>query len=150
MPVGGICAGQLYLGGDGKLWHWDIFNQTLGTGDDHYAHPPKPASPLEQGFAVRVAAKGKDTSEKPQVRPLDRSGFAEVTFRGEYPIGPVEYRDPACPVTVSLEAFSPFIPLDAENSSLPATVLNFTVKNTGSRRGDRGIGRLAGKRDLPA
>ena len=128
MPVGGICAGQLYLGGDGRLWHWDIFNEIVGTGDAHYANPPKPSSPLEQGFAVRVAATG-DGPGKARVRRLDRSGFSDVTFRGEYPLGFVEYSDPACPVAVSLEAFSPFVPLDVDNSSLPATVLRFTVKN---------------------
>ncbi|MBE3069657.1 MAG: hypothetical protein IMZ66_05410 [Planctomycetes bacterium] len=129
MPVGGICAGQLYLGGDGRLWHWDIFNQHIGTGDGHYAHPPQPASPLDQGFAIRVTAGGKT-----EVRALDRTGFSDIAFRGEYPIGLVEYRDPASPVAVSLEAFSPFVPLDAEASSLPATVMRFTVRNTGAEK----------------
>ena len=32
MPVGGLCAGQLYLGGDGRLWHWDLFNEHAATG----------------------------------------------------------------------------------------------------------------------
>ncbi len=82
MPVGGICAGQLYLGGDGKLWHWDIFNQQIATGDAHYAHPPKPDSPLEQGFALRIATAGKN-----RFRPLDHTGFSQITFCGEYPIG---------------------------------------------------------------
>jgi non-lysosomal glucosylceramidase len=127
MPVGGICAGQLYLGGDGTLWQWDVFNQPIGTGDGNYAHPPQPASPLTQGFGLRISAGGKT-----DFRPLNRKGFAETSFAGEYPIGRVEYRDPATPVAVSLEAFSPFIPLNAEDSSLPATLLRFTVKNTGS------------------
>ena len=126
MPVGGICAGQLYLGGDGKLWHWDIFNKLLHTGDQNYAHPPKPASPLEQGFAIQVTMDGQK-----QVRTLDRGGFSDISFCGEYPIGYVEYRDTGLPISVSLETFSPFIPLDPENSSLPATVMRFTVKNTG-------------------
>ena len=121
MPVGGLCSGQLYLGGDGKLWHWDIFNQQQGTGDGHYANPPSPDFPLEQGFALRIG--GKTVT-------LDHVGFSDVSFRGEYPLGQVKYRDPAVPLAVSLDAFSPFIPLNTNDSSLPATVMQFTLTNT--------------------
>jgi len=126
MPIGGIGAGQIYLGGDGKLWHWDIFNIPHGTGDGGYAHPRLPDSPLEQGFAIRVTA-GSNTS----THTLDRAGFNSIGFSGQYPIGTVTYEDTDCPVTVSLEAFSPFIPLNADDSSLPATILNYTVRNAG-------------------
>ena len=135
MPIGGIACGQLYLGGDGKLWHWDIFNQHIGTGDGHYAKPPKPSSPLEQGFALRVTNGGKT-----QVRTLDRIGWQDISFIGEYPIGFVEYRDADVPVTVSLEAFSPFTPLKVDDSSLPATVMRFTVKNTGAEKVEAELG----------
>jgi len=121
MPVGGIGAGQLYLGGDGRLWLWDIFNQTRGTGSEHYAGPLTPSSPLAQQFSLTIAG---------QNRTLDRAGFSEVSFRGEYPIGTVEYADASVPVTVKLEAFSPFIPLATDDSSLPATILQFTLRNT--------------------
>ena len=125
MPVGGLCSGQLYLGGDGKLWQWDLFNSRIGTGDGHYANPPVPQSPVEQAFNLTIDG---------QPRALDRKGFSEVTFRGEYPLGVVEYKDSAVPVEVKLEAFSPFIPLNTEDSSLPATVLRYTVRNTSQRK----------------
>ncbi len=129
MPIGGLCAGQLYLGGDGKLWHCDIFNQPRRTDGSTYQHPLVPASPLEQGFALEVTVDGKK-----QVRPLTQAGFAEISFCGEYPVANIEYRDPKLPVTVSLEAFSPFVPLHTDDSSLPATVLRYKVKNTGSAK----------------
>jgi len=124
MPIGGICAGQVYLGGDGKLWHWDIFNHHVGTGAEHYAKPMPVASPFEQGFELRLLS-----GDKAQTRALDSTGWRDVSFIGEYPMGYVEYRDPDCPVSVSLQAFSPFIPLHTDDSSLPATVMQFTVKN---------------------
>lgn len=125
MPIGGICTGQLYLGGDGRLWRWDIFNQHHGTGDKHYSQPPAPDYPVPQGFAIQTTSGGQTRDW-----PLAAGGFSEISFIGEYPIGQVEYRDAHCPVAVSLEAFSPFIPLDAEDSHLPATVMRWTLKNT--------------------
>ena len=121
MPVGGICTGQLYLGGDGKLWLWDIFNQDMKTGDGHYAKPVEPVSPVEQSFALKIGGKSV---------PLDKTGFSDIGFLGQYPVGTITYQDPGVPVAVTLEAFSPFIPLNTDDSSLPATVMRFTVRNT--------------------
>ncbi len=44
------------------------------------------------------------------------------------------YRDADVPVSARLEAYSPFIPLDAEDSGLPATVMSFTLTNESRRR----------------
>ncbi|HLK61188.1 MAG TPA: GH116 family glycosyl-hydrolase, partial [Chthonomonadaceae bacterium] len=138
MPVGGICCGQLYLGGDGKLWHWDLFNQPqpgnfTDGGGPNYARPPKPLSPIEQGFALKVTV-----GDKIETRHLDSRGFQakDIAFQGQYPVGHVEYKAAEFPVEVSLLAFSPFIPLNVEDSSLPVTVMRYTLKNTGAKAAD--------------
>ena len=144
MPVGGLCCGTLYLGGDGKLWLWDIFNANQngieprrvpfnGYGNEitvdpqngaNYVSPAPPRSPLEQGFALKV---------EEVVRPFDAAHWDEITFVGEYPIGTVTYSDPACPIQTMLTAYSPFIPLDFTDSSLPATICEFTLRNTSDK-----------------
>jgi non-lysosomal glucosylceramidase len=155
MPVGGICCGTMYLSGDGRLWNWDIFNQNLegalpvsvpwseigmefggtkGAVDNRngsrYVRPATLAdSPqIAQGFALQISQ-----AEKTDVRPLDSTGWTEVNFTGQYPIGTVEYSDAAAPVSVKLEAYSPFIPLNADDSGLPATVFHFTVTNRSAK-----------------
>ncbi len=149
MPVGGLFAGTVYLGGDGRLWLWDILNrdqegiaprelkqplpipgavdplhQRMTRAGLNYLEPAEPYSPFEQGFELEIDDK---------VRSLNATGFSSVTFDGRYPIGRVDYTDPDCPVEVTLEAFSPFIPLEVNDSSLPATVLRFRLKNRSER-----------------
>lgn len=140
MPIGGLCTGTLYLGGDGRLWLWDIFNhvvegivprqvqykgQSVPTRNGaNYISPAAPQSPIDQGFALRVDGR---------TRPLDGTGFAQISFEGQYPIGRVTYRDKDCPVSVELEAYSPFIPLNADDSSLPATIMSYTLTNDSDR-----------------
>ncbi|RYG45198.1 hypothetical protein EON79_13190, partial [bacterium] len=148
MPIGGICCGQLYLGGDGRLWLWDIFksNHSRASYDSsfdrieqcgHYIKPvaqgetytPDNGAAVEQGFRLTV-----DTPNRRYRRTLDRGGFPLVEFQGEYPVGKISYVDAEGPVRASLEAFSPFLPLDADDSGLPATILAFTVQNVSDER----------------
>jgi uncharacterized protein (DUF608 family) len=149
MPICGIGSGDLYIGGDGRLWVWDIFNTRAGGGDGFpvdligaYKTPNVEAAAsdnfqtvLAQGFALQTKTGGKvDT------RALDKDGFADIRFRGQYPIGYVDYTDPACPVTVGLEAFSPFNPGNVADSSFPATILNYTLTNTSNQPVDCTLG----------
>jgi non-lysosomal glucosylceramidase len=133
MPVGGFCTGQLYLGGDGRLWLWDVFNAPPPSQicAANYSTPLRQSFPVDQGFAIRVNG---------QTRALDRNGFPGVTFLGEYPIGTVTYRDEKFPAEVVLDAYSPFIPLNAEDSGLPATVMEFTIKNRSDSKAEVEIG----------
>jgi uncharacterized protein (DUF608 family) len=125
MPVGGIGTGQLYLCGEGALGCWEIFNrhEFRGTGDTSY-NPRIPERAVDQGFAVVVQSGAQRVT-----RTLNRHGFAEVSFNGQYPVGTILYREDGFPVEVELQAFSPFIPLNAKDSALPVTVFHITVKN---------------------
>lgn len=130
MPVGGICAGQVYLGGDGQLWYWDVFNIKRiipgRPGDKFYLNPMTQDRRFEQGSALRI-----NNARTPIVKPLRKGGFHDITFTGEYPIGKVSYREDNLPIEVDLEAYSPFIPTNHEASGLPAVVLEYTIKNKG-------------------
>ncbi|GGI84795.1 hypothetical protein GCM10011581_22410 [Saccharopolyspora subtropica] len=125
MPIGGIGCGQLYLGGDGRLWLWDIDNRIApaNINDLHYTRPPRPSSPFDHGFAVRVAGG--------RARWLDARGFPDVAFTGRPPAAEVDYADPRERVRIRLHACSPFVPTEIDESSYPAVVLDWTATNTG-------------------
>jgi uncharacterized protein (DUF608 family) len=132
MPIGGAFCGQLYLGGDGQLWLWDVFNRAASaewrnSSGGHYAKPAEARSPIEQGFAVRW-----NDGTAARVAKLRAGEGWDIEFRGQYPIANVRYTRSDAPLEIELEAFSPFVPLSIDDSSLPATVMSFTLRNTGT------------------
>ena len=151
MPVGGLHAGTVYVGGDGRLWLWQIYNETYEGA--HEGIEPKtvewndgttlrkirprdgaayiePAIAdnkrvLEQGFAISVKFKGKTL-----IKELNEAHWDEISFTGTYPVANIKYSSKDFPVAVNLKVYSPFIPLEAEKSALPATLLRLEVVNT--------------------
>jgi len=149
MPLGGIGTGSIALAGDGGLRQWQI-----GHTVDHLAHVPhsffavwavredRPSvarvlqsSALYDRGDFKPPATSNDHVVPPESRRLLERlpGVKGLEYRGEYPIAEIRYLDSDLPVEVSLEAYSPFIPLNAKDSGIPAIVFEFTVKNPTTR-----------------
>jgi non-lysosomal glucosylceramidase len=133
-PLGGIGTGTISLGGRGNLRDWEIFNRP-GKG----VHMPFTffALYVEQGGTKRVRV-----LEGPLEPPFTTGfGFRRVfvpglprmekaVFKGEYPFAEVALSDRAIPLEITLEAFNPMVPLEPEDSGIPAFVLRYRIKNT--------------------
>ena len=152
-PLGGVGAGSIRLGGRGQLRDWEIFNQPDKGRSPAYAFASiscgKVARVLEARFLPPYeGSSGLGSNNAPGLPRL-----AGATFTGEFPLARIDFEDPDLPVRVSLEAFTPFIPHDADESGLPVAVLRYRVSNRGgaAREGvdrvvDRQSGRHAGPR----
>jgi len=154
MPVGGLHAGTVYVGGDGRLWLWQIYNETF-EGAQEGIEPkivnwndgttvrkirPRDGSAyiepaiadnkriLDQGFALKTTVAGKTI-----IKELNADHWDEVIFTGSYPVADVVYTSKDFPLEVRLKVYSPFIPLDADKSALPATILRVQVLNKGTK-----------------
>lgn len=134
LPIGGLFAGTVYLGGDGQLWNWDIFNQErLGCVErEPTTFMGETLTPMSGSNYVDPVTQQSPFFQRFELAFNDRAiRFGDIKFRGEYPVGRVEYKQADADVEMSLVAFSPFCPLDAESSSYPATTMTFTIRNIG-------------------
>lgn len=161
MPIGGICCGQLYISGDGRLWLWDIFQSNYHRESPINANNPdvhkqwrldqfsmgglypKPRTSSEEnnihqvksGFSIQYQKDGQT-----QTATLDNKSFNDITFRGEYPVAKITYKSKEIPVEVKLTAYSPFIPLNVKDSGIPATVLSYEITNISDKELNVSIG----------
>jgi non-lysosomal glucosylceramidase len=149
MPVGGINCGTVYLGGDGRLWLWDIFNKNQEGIEPKvvewsvdaqipmvkirprdgacYVRPSTDIRPLEQGFAIKIKYQGNII-----IKRFHQDDWDEIRFEATYPVATIYYLDAKLPLEIKLTAFSPFIPLDEDSSNTPVTIQSFELKNTGT------------------
>jgi uncharacterized protein (DUF608 family) len=145
MPVGGINTGTVYLGGDGRLWLWDIFNsqqegidpKSVDWGTElhvgkkvrsrdgsAYVQPARDIRPMEQGFAFKIQV-GKQTYLKKMIA----DDWDEIIFEATYPMASIRYISKELPLEITANVYSPFIPLDEKSSGLPCTIYSFSIKN---------------------
>ncbi|HEV2448058.1 MAG TPA: GH116 family glycosyl-hydrolase, partial [Candidatus Sulfopaludibacter sp.] len=137
-PLGGVGAGAISLGGRGQLRDWEIFNRPNKGNSPGYAFPAiwvqsGSAKPVAKVLEARIqppyeGATGLGSRNAPGLRRL-----TGATFTGEFPLARVDFQDRGLPVRVSLEAFSPFIPHEPDDSGLPVALLRYRVANSGSR-----------------
>ncbi|HEY3442219.1 MAG TPA: GH116 family glycosyl-hydrolase [Paludibaculum sp.] len=133
-PLGGIAAGSVSLGGRGQLRDWEIFNRPDKGNAPNYALPSIWAQaagrkPVALAAEARYlppyeGSSGLGSNNAPGLPRLDNA-----VFTGEYPMARIDFRDRRLPVQLSLEAFTPIFPLDADASGLPAAVLRYRVRN---------------------
>lgn len=134
-PLGGVAAGSLNLGGRGQLDEWWIFNRPDKGRSPQYAFPAirvetagqKPVAKILEARIMPPYSRGPSDLGSDNVPGLPR--LESCTFTGEYPLARVDFEDPELPVRVSLEAFTPVIPIDADASGLPVAVLRYRVNN---------------------
>ena len=114
MHLGGIGTGNFAIGPDGQFSSWQLFN-TLRDGN----------VPLHFAVKVGEAARLLQTTGGPAVPRV-----SQIEMVGEYPVARLRFIDPALPVQLELEAFSPFAPLDTRLSSMPLAAFIFRIRNT--------------------
>jgi uncharacterized protein (DUF608 family) len=74
-------------------------------------------------FGIRNAANGDEGASYGLPR------FRSVSFKTRFPFGTVSLRDDALPITARITGWSPFVPGDADNSSLPVAALEYEFTN---------------------
>ena len=148
-PLGGIGAGGIGLAGNGHLVDWEIFNKPNKGSVNGFSH-----------FAIRAEEAGATVDARilqgdltpPFMGDISQgmfqgfgfgprreymSGlphFRDVEFRGEFPFANLRFVDETFPGEVGLRAFSPLIPLEEDDCSLPAAFFEFEMSAPEDRR----------------
>ena len=138
-PIGGIGAGMFCLEGTGAISHMSIRNKP-----EVFNEPT-----LFAAINIKGLANGTKLLEGPVPdwkifgKPGTGNGaagttfglprFRKVSFAAKFPFGIVDLKDDDIPLRVRIKGWSPFIPTDEDNSSLPVGALEYEFVNIGTK-----------------
>ncbi|MFZ0282481.1 MAG: GH116 family glycosyl hydrolase [Bacteroidales bacterium] len=138
-PIGGIGAGMFCLEGTGAISHMSVRNRP-----EVFNEPSMFAAISVRGMENgALVIEGPVPEWKKFGMPDSGNGsggatyglprFEEADFIARFPFAHINLKDPGFPLEVQLSGWSPFIPTDADNSSLPAGAIEYSFRNTGSQ-----------------
>ncbi len=138
-PLGGIGAGMICMDSTGSISQVSVrnrlqfFNEPLLFAAVGVKGAPGAAKvlegpvPMEKAFGASRTGNGRGDTNWGLPR------FAGARFQARFPFGTLELKDTDNPLEVTVVGWSPFIPGDIDNSSLPAGAFEYTFSNpTGS------------------
>ena len=154
IALGGLGTGSVELRKDGNFYNWSIFNNYPHGAGPFFELPVAPNRNVDDShlfFLVRYQVEGL----KPQLKLLQlnnslqegamegiiyfypwMNSVSKIEYAARFPFVDMTFTDPDMPFVIELEAFSPFIPHDIINSSLPGAYFNFKVKSKTDKKVD--------------
>ncbi len=138
-PIGGIGAGMFCLEGTGAISHLsvrnkpEIYNEPFAFAAISIKGVANGAKVLEaQVPAWKLFGPG-GTGNGSSGRNYGLPRFENGRFLPRFPFASLKLEDKDIPLDVEVLGWSPFIPTDEDNSSLPAGAMEYHFKNTSSK-----------------
>ena len=136
--LGGIGTGNVSIGARGQYTDFEIFGTPAKGMNSPYTFFAVSAR-TEEGESFVRALEGEIPPPYPrshgfhawEIGGLPR--FRNASLSSRYPFVSVELSDPEMPVSAQLEAFTPFIPLEPDDSGIPGAVLRYRIRNLSQR-----------------
>ncbi len=137
-PIGGLGAGMFCLEGTGAISHLSVRNRP-----DVYNEPAlfaalsingrENGAKLLEGPVPNwkyFGPRGTGNGQAGATYGLPR--FAQASFTAAFPFATIDLHDPDLPIQATINGWSPFIPTDQDNSSLPVGALEYSFTNKGA------------------
>jgi len=144
MCIGGIGSGGIELRKDGVFYNWHIFNNApFGSG---------PRFEWNENATLFFVVRYQVEGEEPRLKLLQidegsevagipnhvytfpwLTGVDRVDYEASYPFTRMRFTDAEMPLEVTMTAFTPFIPHNIKDSSLPGAYFDFAVRSRSTK-----------------